>query len=335
VLAHAGGSIARAFGVAVNAAVASGSVRPVRADRSRGSSSISDDRLWLYEEADTVPVEPSSSARRVVAVLTHLASSEHESTLSEIARASAMNKTTCQSILLALADSGYVSRHDDRKTYRLGPAVLALSASVGPHQEALARARVAMEAISADLDVETTATVATDRAILKVAQVPRPRLRGLSLRPGQTVPLAFPLGAAHVAWSDADVVSQWLERGGANARAADRTRALADLAVVRERGFSATARGTRRPGSKLHVPLPDGQVHDVRRSARLVHQVAAPVFGPDGHVILTIGVLEHAEADAGAVGRHVDRLLDAAHATTAAVGGATPAAERGRRSGAR
>lgn len=58
------------------------------------------------------------------------------------------------------------------------------------HQEPLARVRFAMESISADLDVETTATIATDREIVKVAQVPRPRLQGHALRPGQSVPLA-------------------------------------------------------------------------------------------------------------------------------------------------
>jgi DNA-binding IclR family transcriptional regulator len=84
-----------------------------------------------------LPVEASSSARRVVAVLTYLAGCDEERSLTEIAVATDMNKTTCQSVLLALTDSGYVQRDDARKTYRLGPAVLALTTSIGAPQEAL------------------------------------------------------------------------------------------------------------------------------------------------------------------------------------------------------
>jgi DNA-binding IclR family transcriptional regulator len=179
-----------------------------------------------------LPVEASSSARRVAAVLTCLAGSGQELSLTEIATATDMNKTTSQSVLLALTDSGYVQRDDARKTYRLGPAVLALTTSIGAHQEALARARMAMESISAEFDVETTATVATDREIVKVAQVSRPRLQGVALRPGQAVALACPLGAAHVAWSQPRTLADWLERAGTTARSAEGKRALGDLCLV-------------------------------------------------------------------------------------------------------
>jgi DNA-binding IclR family transcriptional regulator len=276
---------------------------------------------------EIVPVEASSSAIRVAAVLTQLASRDHEPTLTEIAVATDMNKTTCQSVLLALTDTGYVQRDDARKTYRLGPAVLALTTAIGAPQEALARARLAMEAISVDCDVETTATVATDRAIVKVAQVPRPRLQGVALRPGQAVALACPLGAAHVAWRAPEVITEWLERAGITPRSASGRRALADLALVRDRGFSATSRDALRTGAATTprgAEWPHGQVDDIGRGARRVRQLSAPVFGPDGRVLLVIGVLEHDEADAATIRRHVDRLLDAAHLTTAAIGGLAP-----------
>ena len=103
-----------------------------------------------------MPVEPSASARRVVAVLTCLAGGDQiDLTLTEIAAATEMNKTTCQSILLALGDTGFVRRDDNRKTYRLGPAVLALATATGVHQESLARARAAKSCAS------TIHTVAT------------------------------------------------------------------------------------------------------------------------------------------------------------------------------
>ena len=274
-------------------------------------------------------VEASASARRVVAALTCLASSEHELTLTEIASATDMNKTTCQSVLLALIDSGYVRRDDDRKAYRLGPAVLALTTSVGVHQEALARVRIAMESISADLDVETTATIATDREIVKVAQVSRPRLQGHALRPGQSVPLAQPLGAAHVAWSDARAITEWLERGGTSARAAAGKRALSDLALLRSRGFSATTRRSHRLDTAYRDDeWPDSQVRDVGRSARRIRQLAVPVFGNDRRVLLVMGALEHDEADSTTIRVQLDRLLNAVAEITAAIGGFAPTPSR-------
>jgi DNA-binding IclR family transcriptional regulator len=272
-----------------------------------------------------LPVEPSSSARRVTAVLTCLAGSGQELSLTEIASATDMNKTTSQSVLLALTDSGYVQRDDTRKTYRLGPAVLALTTSIGAHQEALARARMAMESISAEFDVETTATVATDREIVKVAQVPRPRMQGVALRPGQAVPLACPLGAAHVAWSEPRTLADWLERANTRVRSAEGKRALGDLCVVRNRGFSATTRRAHQPGTGYRADeWPDSQVVDVARSARRVRQLAVPVFGADKRVLLVIGILEHDEADAATVRRHLGRLVDAAQTTTASIGGVEP-----------
>jgi DNA-binding IclR family transcriptional regulator len=293
-----------------------------------------------------MPVEPSASARRVVAVLTCLAGGDgNESTLTEVAAATEMNKTTCQSILLALGDSGYVLRDDQRKTYRLGPAVLALATSTGIHQEALARARAAMDLLSSELDVETTATVATDRDIVKVAQVPRPRMRGVTLRPGHAVALAYPLGAAHVAWSPQPAIHEWIERGGIERGDALAEPVLAGLAVIRARGFSATVDHPRRlnlttavehASKAKHREERDRIIEELRRndfqvldlasrSTRRIFQLAAPVFGPDARVLLVIGILEHAEADATTIELHIERLLEVTQAITFAIGGVTPA----------
>lgn len=283
-----------------------------------------------------MPVEPSASAHRVVAVLTYLAGSDQELNLTDIASATDMNKTTCQSVLIALTDSGYVIRDDERKTYQLGPAVLALVTSTGIHQEVLARAQIALEAISAEFDVETTATVATQKSIVKVAHVPRRRLHGIALRPGQAVPLARPLGAAHVAWSSPQAMSDWIERSGISARSAAGRRALTDLATVRARGFSATSRRVHRAATSHDaVDRPDAQVVDINRSARRVFQLAAPVFGPDGRVLLVIGILEHDETEASTIRQHVNRLLDAAATTTIAIGGVVPVDAKARRTARR
>jgi DNA-binding IclR family transcriptional regulator len=76
-------------------------------------------------------------------------------------------------------------------------------------------------------------------------------------------------------------------------------------------------------------------VADVGRSARRVRQLSAPVFGSDGRVLLVVGVLEHDEADAATIRRHLERLLDAAQATTAAIGGIAPPDPTGSRRRAR
>ncbi|WP_261558702.1 hypothetical protein [Frankia tisae] len=48
-----------------------------------------------------------------------------------MARAVGMDKTTCQAILLALVEAGFVHRDDGRRTYALGPAALAVAAGGG------------------------------------------------------------------------------------------------------------------------------------------------------------------------------------------------------------
>ena len=69
----------------------------------------------------------SPAVDRAVAVLNHLAAAPRQRfTLSELARDLDLNKATAHALLATLVDVGYLVRHDDDKSYALGPALIAL-----------------------------------------------------------------------------------------------------------------------------------------------------------------------------------------------------------------
>jgi len=74
-----------------------------------------------------VPIKPSPAVLRAVDVLEFLATRPADApTMSEIARRTGLNKATCQSVLLALAERGYVLRDASSLGYSLGPVLIPL-----------------------------------------------------------------------------------------------------------------------------------------------------------------------------------------------------------------
>jgi hypothetical protein len=170
-------------------------------------------------------------------------------------------------------------------------------------------------------------------------------MRGVTLRPGHALVLAYPLGAAHVVWSTPTAIREWIERAGIERSSEVAAPVLAGLDLVRSRGFSATVDHPRRlnltaavehANRAEHREERDRILEELRRNdfqaldlapraTRRIFQLAAPVFGPDGRVLLVIGVLEHAEADAPTIELHIQRLLEVTQAITFAIGGSRPA----------
>src|ERR1700754_2565215 len=84
--------------------------------------------------SDMPSAEPSGRAspptKRVVAVLDFLAGHPHDRFgVSELARRLGLSKPTCLGIVTALTESDYLVRDSQDKTYRLGPALIALGHS--------------------------------------------------------------------------------------------------------------------------------------------------------------------------------------------------------------
>jgi len=65
---------------------------------------------------------------RAIQILNTIAKSPSGLTLTELSDRLRLPKSTTYRILQALVDHGFLRRHDRTKTYRLGPALLSLSA---------------------------------------------------------------------------------------------------------------------------------------------------------------------------------------------------------------
>ncbi|EIV94424.1 helix-turn-helix domain-containing protein [Frankia sp. QA3] len=299
-------------------------------------------------------VKPSGSAARVGRLLSFLGGhGESGYSLSELARAVGMDKSTCQAMLLALVEQGFVHRDDGRRTYALGPSALAVAAADGDRARLARLARAELESLTADLDIETFATMTFADSLLVLARVPRSALFGLSMRVGQTLPLRPPVGAVHLAWAPTGTVDAWL--ASADIASADIARAggparrhLRAIDAVRERGYSVTVEdalrwrlrdvldqiadaptdpGPRQKRDELLRTLAerDYEVLDPDEAKSWpVGEICAPVFGRDGRVAVALGLVAAQTLDTARRAAMVDRLLVAAQRLTTLTGGRPP-----------
>lgn len=206
-----------------------------------------------------------------------------------------------------------------------------------------------MEALAADLDTQCTAVVLAQNETILVASAGTPPAGALPPPVGQRFPLTPPLGSVFVAWEAPHVIEAWLRQspnGGVDE--ANACRRMVER--VRTQGFSLglgheghaqfeeeaarIARGVGRSytGAALLQSierLKSGyNLTDITSDSTYeVRHVSAPVFGPDGHVVLEFTVwgtpqdVDHAHVD-----NYARRLLLAARAATQILGGVIPLA---------
>ena len=165
----------------------------------------------------------SPPTQRVVEVLDFLARHPHDRFgISELARRTGQSKPTCLGIVSTLAESGYLVRDAEEKTYRLGPSLIALghvaqeSMHVGPSAReelrALSSAYGTTAALAAIVDDRITLLELVDPPGADLSPAQR---RGTStresVRVGQSYPFAPPVGLMFVLWDD-DALRDWLAR---------------------------------------------------------------------------------------------------------------------------
>jgi DNA-binding IclR family transcriptional regulator len=284
----------------------------------------------------------SPGVARVVGVLDFLAEHPDEVfNLSELCRRVDLNKATAHSLLGELTDAGYLVRDPVDKTYGLGPRLLAVGLAAG-HSErlVLSRARRHLRRLASDLDVRCVASTrrGDDIVILEVAGRDRPF--GMSIQPGHRVPFVPPVGTVFIAWSSETEIERWLGRGGDEV-ATNETTYRAALEAVRRRGCSLSVDGPAR--ARLEEALTLGEqgpvaeaVHDLVRQRYFLLDVeegaeyelsfvAAPIFGPDGRVVLAVTVYDLPPTSSAAdVEDLITKVLSVTAAITAAIGGVVP-----------
>jgi DNA-binding IclR family transcriptional regulator len=285
---------------------------------------------------------PSPGVARVVSVLDFLADHPDEAySLSELCRQVDVNKATAHALLAELTDAGYLVRDPVDKTYALGPRLLAVGVSAGRNERTtLNRARPHMRRLATELDVRCVASTLRGDEIVALEVAGRDRPFRTSIQPGHRVPCAPPIGTVFVAWAPERTVERWLARAGDDLTDESRALYLDAVAAVRRRGCSLSLDGRARAHLEQAIvesrSLHDA-VHNLGQEAYLVvddldpgaayalSHVAAPVFGPDGQVVLGFTVYDlPGPLSADEVEALTARVRAAAAAVTQALGGAPP-----------
>ena len=282
------------------------------------------------------------AVERSIAVLNYLASRPDDRfTLSEIARATDLNKATLHAILGALTESGFVLREEERKTYSLGPALVALGGAAVEANPAVQLAMPHMEALSSELGLDCVASAAIEDQIVILTRASSRRPFGIEVEPGQRLPLAPPLGTVFIAWSTQTEIDRWLAKVGPKATNADIQRYRQAVDTVRARGYSLGLGGEPIPKEERTVRGRPRTLEDNVRSIRVdeyalieldnsstyrLNHIGAPIFDTLGRVTLAMFLIGfQGDIAAGEVPRYAERLRYACTAITEKIGGREPA----------
>ena len=168
-----------------------------------------------------------------------------------------------------------------------------------------------MERLSRDLGLGclASARVGDDMVMLAVTGPPQPF--GSRVQVGERVPIAPPLGLAFIAWADAATIEEYLDLSGRKLTAAERRQYSEALELVRDRGYGVVLDSSTRhrlverlrasrdlDDSRRHQQLDEilvelalddyALVHGAEEAEYAVTALTAPVFAPDGEVILVL-----------------------------------------------
>jgi DNA-binding IclR family transcriptional regulator len=290
----------------------------------------------------------SPQTARVVTLIDLLASRPGESlSLSEISRRLGVNKATCHAMLASLTGAGWLLRHPVRKTYRLGPALVAAGQVASEGFPALEFAHPAMLDLCGAFGLSCLAVAPADDQLTVVDAVGAPGrpVTSSSLRVGQPIPARPPFGAVFVVWASAPgALTRWLGPSAADEwypAALEGTRRqgfVIELQTPVEHRLREVVAGLRRvdAGPRVHqlieqlvAELPEQSefllssvVSDDRYE---VSAVNAPVFDSSSVAVLALSVFGFdaplSGAEVMAIGKRVRQACDE---VTLAIGGRAP-----------
>ena len=154
----------------------------------------------------------SPPTTRVVNILDFLAKHPHDRFgLSELARQTQLSKPTCLGIIGSLADAGYLIRDPADKTYRLGPALIALGHAAGEALRVSPAAHEELRQLSTTCGATAALSAVIDDRITVLELVGPSTGPAVGVQIGQSYPFAPPVGLMYVLWDD-DALRAWLNR---------------------------------------------------------------------------------------------------------------------------
>lgn len=297
-----------------------------------------------------MPLVPSPAVLRACDVVDYLAKHPDESfSVSELARRVDMPRATCHSVLLALADRGWVARSASDLRYSIGRACI----SIGEAARA-ARSVVGDVAPVAEMLAEATqscvAVLTCSQEDVGVAEVfDHGPAFAVRIRAGANIPWVPPFGAVFAAWNDDSGMERWLKRAAVEFSEREMSRYLKTLAAVRARGYSVTIatplspvlndlleKLAAVPRAAKRLQERDELIRELVKTEYLqsavrtkkalrMSQMSAPVFDCDGRVVAALMLLgPNHEINATELDELGSRLLRAAQDATAGLGGESP-----------
>lgn len=203
-------------------------------------------------------------------------------TLSELAKFTRMNISSCHSILNVLEARGYLSRHPVQKTYRLAPALAAIGAAVRAADPVIDMATLAARELARQTGFEVLISARAGSESIKLDRIAHSELSRVTMRIGQRTPLRPPVGAPFIAWSSEAEIAEWLKRGDQSPEMVEANRH--SLALVRERGFLVSI--AHEDGDEAHYQ-PEEFVPDALYDVQVI---SAPIFDVHGQVSYTMSI---------------------------------------------
>ena len=279
------------------------------------------------------------AVERAVAVLNYLAAHPEEKlTLSEFARELSLNKATLHAILNALSDAGYLVRDEAKKTYGLGPALVAVGNASSTSLPAVDYALPEMQALTDELGLDCVASSVIHDEIVILARTGTPRPFGVHVVPGQRLPLVPPIGTVFVAWSPDEDAERWLAKLGSSVSKTELHRHRESLASVVARGYSVGLEGGGRAAKSN-----ESRVLTLQESIRglkteeyapllleggttyRANHIGAPVFGPEGEVAIALFIIGFPGPITGKdIDRIAEKLVAGAQRVTKGIHGRNP-----------
>jgi len=264
-------------------------------------------------------VQPSPAVMRAARVLKLLAAEPAgELSLAELARRLGAHRSSCQTVVLALCGEGLVSRNEGAAgpTYRLGPAVLELADAARPAVHAIDLVDTALVRLGDRFGVTAMAGQVRGDAIIVVTAHPVPHPFGFTIATGTRIPLRAPIGSVYVAWESDAAIDAWCDRAATRLSRRERLEFRRELAMIRDRGWSATVRAHDSDAGREANP------NDLRRRSLSVTGISAPVWDDRGALMCSIALAAFPDALSGTeICRIADDVKIEANEVTAAIGG--------------
>jgi DNA-binding IclR family transcriptional regulator len=258
--------------------------------------------------------------------------------LADITRSVGISHASAHAVLASLEQQGFVRRNDRDRTFSLGPTLIGLGVAARRGLPVVDVARTHMQRLSDELALECHAGVHVADQIIVVARTGARPPFGVGVEVGQRLPLVPPLGTPYVAWSGAQAIEAYLRRAAPECGPDELERYRQAIETVRQRGYAvALDAATRQRFGELAAELARSPAADLR-SLELAAQnllgadyllvelegaasydvtgISAPVFGPDGSVVLVVGLVGFGR---GLPASRIPEVAERVMATTSAI----------------